>query len=137
MALTAAEKRSLYDMLAVPVSDSGVETDGYEYIDRIYPIDNDWAEIKTWVDARIAALAADDETRVKALVVQWDVVADSVVTINGAVGAVQGVQYDPAAKRQRLREQVQLYIPLLHHMDIARKRRGGDRPGGGICQVIR
>ncbi len=69
----------------------------------------------------------DSVTKVKALVVQWDLVRLSIARVDdGGVGenAVTGVTYDSRDKQSRIRDLIQIYIPFYKWHEVLARRAG-------------
>jgi hypothetical protein len=120
MALTAAQHLSCHEIANVIVQDAAKIHNGFGIILELSNLD----ELHTALDALITALDADEQTKVAALVSDWDNVRLSVGKIDGgAVGNISSASYSFDDKRARIKELFQVYVPVMHIAEALMRRR--------------
>ena len=120
MALTPAETRSAFEICHVIYNDVARVNEGF-YRD----INIDTSYVKSDVVAMLAALDADSEIKVKALIVEWDKVALTTGRIEGGgVGQIQGASFSFDEVRARIKEMFRIYVPIMHVVDRAIRNSG-------------
>jgi hypothetical protein len=125
MALTDAEKHTVYEILGVPNATSVLN------LDSDYGTGSRFQNMavttgKTSIDAILDALATALETRLRALLVEWATVATSATRLK-ANTANQGVERDPRNIRKLIRARVKVIVPVIVQ---AREGAGGAIPLG-------
>jgi hypothetical protein len=115
MALTAAQEISLYKIMGIPYSTTYTVHDGMgtgiysssDYVTTYYTI-------KAEITAFLASLASGVETAIQALIVEYDAIALSAVAMqSGSVGSINGVTVDFEAKRQLIRNEMEILVPFI------------------------
>jgi len=82
-------------------------------------------QAKTQILASIAALAADDETKVTALCTAWDAASLNVGEISGGgVADVTGLTFTWEAKRDIIRQRMQIYLPYYRYHEVLARQNG-------------
>ena len=111
MALTDAEKHVVYEIMDVPNATSVLNlTSDYGTGSRFRNMAVTTG--KTSIDAILDALAADLETRLRALLVEWAAVSTSATRLK-ANTANQGVDRDPRNIRNLIRRRVRVIVPVM------------------------
>ena len=133
MALTTAQKLSCYEILGVTAGPGGgTEEDtltlhnGYGITLTLSEMDN----LRDKVEAALTGLASGQETKVAAIVTEWDAMGFNVGTLDGSVGNVQGVSFSWKEKREYLYQRLTYFVPIE---DMARgiKKRNEKTNGNG------
>jgi hypothetical protein len=147
--LSAAQKLSLYEILGLPYATTFTVMSGYGEADTDNlgnPLNSDtYSTIKTQVDAFLASIGSDPagttsaiETKIIALITEWDAIrlkTTSVVT--GSVGsAVNGVTYDPEARRRQVQMLMETYVPYIAKWRLE-IRRAGSQSGVGMVRMAK
>jgi hypothetical protein len=126
MALTKPRELGLYQILAVPYPTAVAHTVGVDNM-LVAKIEIEQAttqQAKAWIDARLAAVAADAtlQTALEALLDQWLALDINTVTLDGGVGDISGVKYDPDRARLIIAQRVKIIVPLYRcHDEIQRQ----------------
>lgn len=126
MALTAAQKFSLFEILEVPYGTTGNEmsSDGLTRTEKT--VADSWSA-KVAIETHLAALSADAETRLVAHITAWDALGYSTATLQGGqVGAVGNADYDPDKKRALILERVKVIVPFYRAHEWVGAPAGGD-----------
>lgn len=121
MALSGAEKASVFECLRGYWAGATASiTNGYGITLSI----SDLATLTNDINTRLTAIDSDATAlaKVQALVVKWDRIANSSVSIDGSVGDMTGVKYSAADARERLREQMHVYVPVMHMLEAIKAR---------------
>lgn len=112
MSLTAAQRLTVFEMLGVVDGDNVVELADPYGVSVASSGSGDSAKAR--LDVLIAALTADQETRVAAIVAAWDAIASDTTRIeDGGAGSARGVYYNPESERGRLRERLRVVLPVF------------------------
>jgi len=124
MALTAAEKHLVYEILGVPNATSVLN------LNSDYGTGSRFQNMavtsgKASIDAILDALPSDLETRLRALTVEWSAVSTSATRLK-ANTANQGVDRDPRNIRNLIRARVKVIVPVR----IESQESGGAIPLG-------
>jgi len=128
MALTAAQIRSIHEILEVPYSDSYGILDHMGLTECVGATADAAVAAKTAIATAVAALGADSETKVSAIVTEWDALGFKTMSlVAGQVGDVGGMTYDLNERRDLLRQRLQIYLPFykLHEILERKLREGG------------
>jgi hypothetical protein len=138
MALTSAQKLSCYEILGVTAGPGGGANADAAVLHNAFGISLSLSEmdgLRDSLDLYLDNLAAAHETKVAAIVAEWDALGFHVGSIDGgSIGDLQGASLSFDAIRQHLRERLQIYVPVLHMLEAVRKRAGGER---GFVEFIR
>lgn len=125
MALTEAQIRSTFEILHVPYSTSYNTLSEMGTLTALTDFSgSSQAAAKTSILAAIAALTTDDQVKVTALVTEWDAIGNSIVSIDGAMGEISGVKYDPEKHRDKITDRMQHYLPYFKYHQVIEKRQG-------------
>jgi hypothetical protein len=134
MALTTAQKLSLFEILEVPyqtTADSPVdefklsgETTSATATDAL----------ATKILSRISALSSDEETRLTTYITRWDELGTTRVAVNGGVAEVSGVSWSVEDELRAIQQRVKIIIPVLQYR--AELELGGSR-GVSAIPVLR
>ena len=118
MAITDAQKVELFDILEVPL-----DYEVYEPVDkfRMSAITNAPSSAEQKLQAKIESrLAAIDgtakETKLVSLIAEWQQVGVNVASIDGSIGGVNGVTYDPREQQMRIQRSVKIIIPVMQYV---------------------
>ena len=128
MALSTAEKLSCFECLNVTYGPGGGGNSATAHIHTGFGVSlelNQMDTLRTELDTYLDNLAAGPLLKVQALVVEWDAVASLSVSLEGGVGDLSGVSYSADAERARIRERMQIYVPVMHIIDSIKRREGG------------
>jgi hypothetical protein len=109
MALTAAETTLLYELLGIPECDDGQLVNPLASMIGTFSETFDWTAVKTDLETRLAAMAADGtgrEARVQVLLSTYSDVANDPMQVNRSATGAAGRLVDRPAQVGRLREAV-------------------------------
>lgn len=121
MALTPAEILSCFELLQAFWSDTGSVTDGFGIQLSLTELD----ALKSDITTRLDALDADAVLKVRAIVLRYDVIASSTMSIEGgSTGNVSGVTIKMEELIARLRQRLLTYVPVMHIADAIKQKRG-------------
>jgi hypothetical protein len=120
MALTAAEVRSVFEVLEVPYSTAYNTLSGVGSLS----VGTDVASAgqnsaKAVIETACAALDASGLTKVSALVVEWDACRLNVGEMQGGgVADANGISFSFEGKRQQIKRLMQVYLPFFRHHEV-------------------
>lgn len=126
MALTAAQTRSVFEILEVPYLTTYNTVTGVGALTASTSVAGAGTSAAyTALNTSITALAADDETKVTALVTEWDSIRlDTTVIQSGGISNISGVSYNPAEKRALIKQLMQVYLPYFRAHEVFAKDMG-------------
>jgi hypothetical protein len=127
MALTDAQKLSVFECLGITYGAGGGSAANTATIHNGFGESLTLTEmdtLRTAVTDHLDNLVSAVETKVAALVVEWDNVRIKVGAIQGNVGSLQGVTYSFEDARKLIKEQMMVYVPVMHIQDSIRRRQG-------------
>jgi hypothetical protein len=126
MALTAAQKFSLFEILEVPFGTTGNEM-SEDGLTRTQKTVADAWSAKVAIEAHLLTVTADGETRLVAHITAWDALGYSTAKLQGGqVGAVGNADYDPNQKRAIILERVKVIVPFYRAHEWVGAPSGGD-----------
>jgi hypothetical protein len=117
MALTDPQHLALYTILEIPFStrhntidDAGLISYETNADDLVY---QGTAAAKSAVEAHLAAMAASSLTQLASLLDDFiDLKTDSTKIVDGTIGNIQGITYDPDLDREAIKKQVLILVPF-------------------------
>lgn len=125
--LTQAQKLYLFEILEVPYSSSMHELVGRDnLVTKEFGADTVQSaklQIESWLDT----LDTDTETVLKTYIDAWSSLGLQTTLIDGGVGGVQGVGFDPDRKRRLIREKVKVIVPFYRAHDAIEIARNDQR----------
>ena len=136
MALSDAEKMSLFEILEVPYATEYHTADGMGTLSAQTDVSGaSQGSAKTAIESYLTDdLSSAAETRLQTYIARWDTLSTKHVRMNGgAVGQIGGVERDPEDEREEIRKRVKLLVPFYKFHEVLAKRRGG----GGHIPLIR
>ncbi len=124
--MTPAQKLSCFECLGVTYGPGGGANEDNAVINNGFGITmslTDMDKLRDAVSLYLDNLSADVETKVAALVVQWDAVALLTGDISGGnVGNLGSVSYNPEAQRAQIRKMMETYVPVMHIENALQRR---------------
>ncbi len=141
--LTVDETLTCFEILSAMWADTGSVQDGYGIQVSLSQLNL----LKTEIANRLGPLIPDPNnpgyylglddgsaTRVKVLAANWNALGTSPVSIkDGNAGAISGMSYNIEDERDKIRQLLNTYVPVLHIADsIKRKQEPNTRPGPSI-----
>lgn len=139
MALTDAQRLSVFEILDImPGPGGGTQEDnaslhnGFAESLTLTELDN----LRDKVDAHIAGLTSAAETRVIALVTEWDALGLNVGVMDGGLDDISGLAWSYEQKRALITKRMYQIIPVMKMADAVRKREQASN-GGGYVPFIR
>lgn len=135
MALTTAQIIEVFECLEVTYGpgDAGNANVDSATIHNNYGIELTLTEMNTLRDAikvYLGTLDASIEAKIVALLADWDTVRLQTVQIqDGSTGETSGVSLDPQRQRERIRQVMQVYVPVLDISQSIKRRKGPDAQG--------
>ena len=136
MALSLAERASCFEIVSgYWAGATATITNGYGITMELSDLDILTANINTRlndIDSDATALA-----KVQALVAKWDAVAtDDIDMQAGSIGDVNGVSYSSAKARDRIRDVMHTYLPVIHMVQAIQRRHGLRESSGSAAFAI-
>lgn len=130
MALTNAQKISLYQILGIPYAETYTVHDGMGTAPDYGTIQSTYSTIKTQLDLFLASLADGVETAIVGLITAWDSITTTAISMtSGAVGSINGITIDYEAQRALIRERMENLVPYIAQWRIAiRQSTTGPKP---------
>ena len=148
--LTAAQKLSLFEILQLPYSLTYTITDGLGTADMgntgATLASYTYNTIKAEVDAYLASIGSDPagvasavETKIVALITEWDSVRLKTTSVmTGSVGdGLNGVTYDPEAKRRQIQMIMETYVPYIQKWRADVRKAGQSGSGVGMVRMAK
>jgi len=118
MALTTAQKIALFDILETPYDGTVDQMIGDFGLSSVLRTANsDSQKLQTKIASRLAALNTDEENVLIQYINQWQLIGVNVASIDGSVGGVNGVSYDPTMQLMRIQKSVKNLIPVMHYRE--------------------
>jgi hypothetical protein len=129
--LTAAEQLSCFEILDISNAASGAIHNGYAIELTISDLDR----LRDAVTTKLTGLNSDQETKVRAIVVEWDAIGFQTGKISeGAMGTLNGLSDSFEDRRALLLKRLHIYVPMQHIIQgIA--RRHGSKPSSNISVI--
>jgi len=72
-------------------------------------------KLQTRIEERIAALSSEEENWLVQKLNAWQLIGINTASIDGSVGGVQGVFYDPEKQRSNIRADILTLIPVYQY----------------------
>jgi hypothetical protein len=132
MALTAAEKLSAYEILGVTHGPgAGGANEDIATIHNAFGVSlslTDMDTLRDEVDVYLDNLQSDVETRVAAIIADYDEIRDNygVRVEAGSVGDVSGVSVDFDEMKRQIRARLMTFVPVIHMVESFKMRSGPD-----------
>lgn len=123
--LTAAQIRSLFEVIEVPFATSYYTVDGIGSIGAQTDVSGGaTGQAKTQILAFLDTRTTDDETAIIALLIEYALVRLDVASITqGSVSEnVNSASYSPDVKRARIKELMQIYVPFFRWHEVLAKQ---------------
>lgn len=118
MALTTSQTIDLFRALEVPFNGKVWKPVGEFNLDYVeYIAGNDDHNLQIKINARLAELSEDEETWLIQKINQWQLIGINTASIDGAVGGVNGVVYDPEKARSNIRADILTLIPVYRYRE--------------------
>ena len=138
MALTTAQKISVFEILEVPYEDSvDVPVDSFNLDAITVDASSSDQQLKTKIVSRLTALSSDEETKLLAYVTRWDDLGTTAVVLDGSVGDLSGVAWSADAERRLIQERVKKIVPVMRYLsEIQMQGKSGGNPGS-VIPVLR
>lgn len=136
MALSTAQKIALFDILETPYDgsvDQIVDEFGLSAIDRVP--NSDSQKVQTKIFTRLLNLTADEENVLIQYINQWQIIGTNVASVDGNIGGVNGVTYDPTAQLMRIQKSVKNLIPVMHYHKEIVLGREQEKGGVNLCTI--
>lgn len=93
------------------------------------------AQAKSTITTYLGTLTSDDETKITALVTEWDSISLNSGQIDaGGVTDVQGLSFSWDAKRKLIKERMQIYVPFFRYHEVLARE---NKSGGMFIPVVR
>ena len=119
MALTTAQTITLYEILEVPYNDSVDEpVDEFRLSALTHSPTNPTQKLYTKINDRLTAIAGTDvETKLITYLTRWEDLETTVAAIDGSLGTMTGITFDPQGERGVIQSRVKVIIPVLKYID--------------------
>jgi hypothetical protein len=130
MALTTAEKISLFSILETPYAGwVDMPVDEYHLSAVRHNPTNVAEKIQTKINDRLLELTAEEEAVLVGYIAQWDTLSTCTASVDGSIGGVNGVAYDPFKQRALIQARVKIIIPvILYYEEITNSGVAGSAP---------
>lgn|ERR1035437_628716 len=127
-ALTMARQLALFRCLEVPYATSQVTLiSPRNMAGQPYTMEGSaraaFTQIQNWLTSNVYT-NADLQTALEALLDLWIAMGVNTTSITGAVGALQGVAFDPRQKREEIRKQVADIVPFFREHERLQNAQG-------------
>ncbi len=107
MALTTAQKIALFDLLETPYDGSVDEMIGEFGLSAVSRTANsDSQKLQTKIADRLTRLTSDEENVLLQYIYDWQRIGSNVASVDGSIGGVNGVTYDPTTHLMRIQKSV-------------------------------
>lgn len=137
MALTPAEKLTVFEIIGIPFSNTytthdgiGTKFAGNQYMAAI------WQTIKDEIDSYLAdssRFTGDMETRCRQYITRWDEIGTKTVSLDGgSVGSVSAITFNYESEREVIRSRIRQLVPFYERWRVAQMN-----AGGGMIPIIR
>jgi len=115
MALTDAQKITVFEILEMPYDSSAIEPWGnYNLVGLLRAVENDEQKMQLMIQDKILNLSTAQETRLITYVNEWDAVGVNTTSVdNGSIGGASGLSIDWDNRLRRIQQRVKILIPVL------------------------
>jgi len=105
--LSETQKDSVFEILEIPRSTSVDRPVGNMGLSgQVYSESNTNYQLQTLVEARLDALTSAQQTRMISYINQWESLDTTVASINGNLGPMVGINFNPDDERYKIQERV-------------------------------
>lgn len=116
MALTTSQTIDLFRALEVPYNGKVWKPEGQFNLDYTeFGPAADEVNLQIKIQNRLAELTEDEENWLVQKINQWQLIGINVASIDGSVGGVNGVQYNPEVARSNIRADIKTLIPVYRY----------------------
>lgn len=138
MAITEAQKDSVFEILQLPRATSiDMPTDdGKGLTGQTYTQSNIEFQLSTKVEARINALTTEQQTRLISYINGWEALGTSIATIDGNLGSIVGISFDPEKEEAKITERVKRLLCVYQYREEIMMNSAQNRGSGRIIPVI-
>jgi len=117
MALTEVQKITLFEILEVPYDDSVDEPYGDFKLNGIsHEADNIEYQLYAKIINRLNSLTTAVESKLIAYLTKWEDLDVTVAAIDGGIGSLTGVSFNPLAERKVIQSRVKIMIPVMKYI---------------------
>ena len=136
MALSTAQKIALFDILETPYDGTVDEMIGEFGLSSVLRTANsDSQKLQTKIASRLAALNTDEENVLIQYINQWQLIGSNVAAVDGSIGGVNGVTYDPTHHLMRIQKSVKNLIPVMQYREEIVLGRETEKGGMNVSTV--
>ena len=116
MALSTSYKIALFDILETPYDGTVDEMIGEFGLTSVsHTANSDSQKLQTKIQSRLVALNSDEEAVLSQYISQWLLIGNSVASVDGSIGGVNGISYSPTDHLMRIQKSVKNLIPVMHY----------------------
>ena len=115
MALSLDQELTLFSILNVPYSDSvTIPDDKFNLSSHEYVTANVGQRLQYRILLRLQEIANNIplEDKLKSYLSEWDEIATATVTLSGSIGNLQGIDYDPTQRLDRIASRIKIIVPV-------------------------
>jgi len=136
MALTTAQKIALFDILETPY-DGTVDrpTDEFSISGVTHVADNEDFKIQTKINDRLTNLSTAEENVLISYINEWQLIGVNVASVDGSIGGVNGVSYDPTIQLMRIQKSVKNLIPVMRYRKEITLGQEGNKVGMNLDSI--
>ena len=126
MALTVAQKISIFQILDVPYSTSYNTLDGMGSLSAQTDMSGaSQSAAYTAIVAYLATLDSSTETVLAALITEWDAIGSNSIKIeNGSLGSLTGVFFNYDTKKANIEARVKSIVPFYKYHEVLERKMG-------------
>jgi hypothetical protein len=137
MALTESQLDSVFEILELPratsvdrpIGDMGLTAQTYAESNTDY-------QLQTKVEARLAALTSAQQTRMISYINQWESLDTTVASIDGSMGNMIGVNFDPDKERYKIQERVKRLCNVYAYLEEIQMEKNRNKGGNSFIPVL-
>ena len=116
--LSTRQKINLYSILEVPYASSVTIPEGrFNIHSTEYKQADDINKTQVRIEARLSELETDEETILIELIAKWDLLATNTVSIQGDIGGISGIDFDPSQQLTRIKSRILVIIPVFQFLN--------------------
>jgi len=136
MALTTSQKIDLFRILKTSYTGSVSKPEGeFDLSYREHEPGSTSQKLQTRILNRLEALDADEENWLIQRLNSWQLIGINSARIDGSIGGVNGVTYDPIEQKEDIRSDILTLIPVYEYqeeLEIDREKRNA---GFSSCAI--